>query len=105
MLRLTPTIRAALRPILCQQSLQRALHRKPAKFITVDNQGSPSTQCVDVWLGDNDDSFVLIPPNVGHVLQGGTSGGPRAAETPPKLSLTFHHESRSSMHGESRSLG
>lgn len=80
----------------------RFFHTAIGTFVTLDSSGKPVTKEVKLSHGDPNESYVLIPPEIGYALQAGSvpSNGMSLREDPEKHALTFFHETKTFAHGK-----
>ncbi|RDL37113.1 uncharacterized protein BP5553_04546 [Venustampulla echinocandica] len=81
----------------------RAIHTATAKFITISPQGAPATREVEVYLGDPEEAFVLLDPEICQAFKRGTmlQGGCSMAHDQYLYPLKFHHDTRHFSHESS----
>ena len=90
----------------------RYLHRAAAEFTRHGVDGKLLTNTEDIWVGDPDDAFVMIPREVGDVfshflgrrsgglaLDSATTGGSNVGNA--RLPLVFYHDTQCFVHGNS----
>jgi len=80
----------------------RFFHIAIGSFVTLDSSGEPVTKEVKLIHGDPNESYILIPPEIGYALQAGSvpSNGIFLGKDPEKHALTFFHRTRTFAHGK-----
>ncbi len=101
MLRLSPR---CLTAIYCIKPAvrARAFHSATADFVNYGVNGELVTRKVSIRIGDPGDSYVMIPPEIGHALQAGTSliNGPTLTNGCARYALNFFHDTQHFAHGK-----
>ena len=80
----------------------RFFHPAIGTFVTLDSSGKPVTEEVKLIHGDPNESYILIPPEIGYALHAGSvpSNGTSLVDDPKKHALTFFHETKTFAHGK-----
>lgn len=92
------------RPLLsiARPSFRRNLYSKRAAFTAINAQGSPTTEQVDVWLGDPHEAYAIVPKHVGDALKAACAhGNPSITTNPDTYPLIFDHRTRHFAHSKS----
>lgn len=89
-------------PSLLQGSFRRSYHCKSADFTTVNAQGSPATEQVEVWLGEPHEAYVMVPKHVGRAIEAACApyGNSAHIAGPDTYPLIFDHKSRHFVHSK-----
>ena len=71
-------------------------HAMSAEFISIRQNGIPSAQDVQIFMGEASDAYVMIPKDVGNAFLRAASAADASSirATPERLSLIFYHDSR-----------
>lgn len=80
-------VRAASRPVEC-----RAFHKAKADLTSLDKNGLPSTERIDIFIGDPGESYIIFDKSVGATMAAAVR--PQASPSLEQVPLTFFHESR-----------
>lgn len=59
--------------------------------------GSPERSEIDIYIGDHEDSYLLIPTDVGSLFQSSTTSQTQKGLS-PKSPLVYHHDTREFVH-------
>ncbi|KAF9632929.1 hypothetical protein BFW01_g3792 [Lasiodiplodia theobromae] len=73
-----------------QPSFRRTLYTKRAQFTRPNESGAPVTKEVSVWMGDPDETYVIVPRDVGKAFVQAKHLSPAEGE----LRLKFDHHTR-----------
>lgn len=77
----------------------RAHSSSTADLINDKSNGSLDKKEVDIYIGDHEDSYVLIPPEVGSIFQALSDPNTQRCRS-PKSPMVYHHEMNYLFHGE-----
>lgn len=91
-LAMAATLRARIRPLWHPLS-RRTFYSKRAEFTILNASGIPTTEKVDVWLGDSHEAYVIVPPHVSKAIKA-ASGKLTLANGLDKYPLIFDHNKR-----------
>ncbi|KAF4473190.1 hypothetical protein FAGAP_13385 [Fusarium agapanthi] len=85
-----------LRGKAIQQSWSRAYHSAVARFTTLDLRGMPVSCDTGIMIGEPDETFIYIEPEVGNAIRSTIVHqlGSGALNHPETLSLQFNHKSK-----------
>jgi hypothetical protein len=80
----------------------RFFHPAIGTFVALDSSGKPVKEEVKLIHGDPNESYVLIPPEIGYALQAGSvpSNGIPLVDDPEKHALTFYHATNTFANGK-----
>ncbi|KAG6123653.1 hypothetical protein E4U13_002282 [Claviceps humidiphila] len=79
-------------------------HSAVAKITTIDSQGMPVSRETGIMIGEPNENFVYVEPEVGNtfksaiIQQIGTSGASKHSEVCETLPLQFNHDSKDFSH-------
>lgn len=85
-------------------------HSAVAKITTIDSQGMPVSRETGIMIGEPDENFVYVEPEVGNtfksaiIQQIGTSGASKHSEVCETLPLQFNHDSKDFSHSKKLSI-
>ncbi len=79
----------------------RNFYAATGSFVSLDSHGSPVTEEVKIFHGDDHEAYVVIPPEIGYALQAGSllTNNMSRYQDPERHALTFFHETKSFAHG------
>lgn len=105
MLRLSPRLFTTVHRIK-PAARARACHSATADFVNYGAYGELVTDKVSIRIGDPGESYVMIPPEIGHALQAGSSliNGPTVPHGCARYALSFFHDTQHFAHGKSAAL-
>ena len=81
----------------------RFLHRVSASLISIDRSGIQEAQDVNIWLGEEDEAFALVPSTVSEILRK-SSSQIRASSPPDTFALAFDHGMHAFIQGKPPSI-
>ncbi|KAK1994355.1 hypothetical protein LX36DRAFT_660654 [Colletotrichum falcatum] len=80
---------------------KRPFHRATAQFITIDSDGHPVSGKTEIRVGQPNESYVYLEPNIGNAIKSSVLRQISIGLTHnKKLPLKFNHKSRHLSHGD-----
>lgn len=84
--------------VLGTQLRRRNFYQATADFFRPNPDGKPASSKVDIKIGDPENTYVMIPPNIGYALRGGNKAS-TVSQRDDRFKLFFDHDTQEFSHG------